>query len=68
MSNYKLHKLSVGDTGGHKYPAISIANKLKVQHSGAEEHLFVGVVDRVCKRMVEVTYRNTLNNLIRTNK
>ena len=69
MNNYKSNILSLEDAGGHKYPDISIASKLKVQHSGAEEHLFAGVMDRVYEnKVLKVSYRSTLNNLIRTNK
>ena len=45
MSNYKFI-LSGGGTGGHIYPAISIANELKVRYPNAE-FLFVGAKDRM---------------------
>lgn len=45
MSNYKFI-LSGGGTGGHIYPAISIANELKTRYPNAE-FLFVGAEDRM---------------------
>jgi UDP-N-acetylglucosamine--N-acetylmuramyl-(pentapeptide) pyrophosphoryl-undecaprenol N-acetylglucosamine transferase len=45
MSNYKII-LSGGGTGGHIYPAIAIANELKLRHPDAE-FLFVGAKDRM---------------------
>lgn len=45
MSNYKFI-LSGGGTGGHIYPAISIANELKERYPNAE-FLFVGAKDRM---------------------
>jgi len=45
MSNYKII-LSGGGTGGHIYPAISIANELKSRHPNAE-FLFVGAKDKM---------------------
>lgn len=45
MSNYKII-LSGGGTGGHIYPAISIANELKLRHPNAE-FLFVGAKDKM---------------------
>ena len=45
MSNYKII-LSGGGTGGHIYPAISIANELKQRHPNAE-FLFVGAKDKM---------------------
>ena len=45
MSNYKII-LSGGGTGGHIYPAISIANELKMRHPSAE-FLFVGALDKM---------------------
>jgi UDP-N-acetylglucosamine--N-acetylmuramyl-(pentapeptide) pyrophosphoryl-undecaprenol N-acetylglucosamine transferase len=45
MSNYKII-LSGGGTGGHIYPAIAIANELKLRHPSAE-FLFVGASDRM---------------------
>jgi UDP-N-acetylglucosamine--N-acetylmuramyl-(pentapeptide) pyrophosphoryl-undecaprenol N-acetylglucosamine transferase len=45
MSNYKII-LSGGGTGGHIYPAIAIANELKLRYPDAE-FLFVGANDRM---------------------
>ncbi|MEZ4801869.1 MAG: undecaprenyldiphospho-muramoylpentapeptide beta-N-acetylglucosaminyltransferase [Gelidibacter sp.] len=45
MSSYKII-LSGGGTGGHIYPAIAIANELKVRFPEAE-FLFVGALDRM---------------------
>ncbi|MDY2587276.1 undecaprenyldiphospho-muramoylpentapeptide beta-N-acetylglucosaminyltransferase [Winogradskyella aquimaris] len=45
MSNYKFI-LSGGGTGGHIYPAIAIANELKLRYPDAE-FLFVGASDRM---------------------
>lgn len=45
MSNYKII-LSGGGTGGHIYPAISIANELKERYPDAE-FLFVGAKDKM---------------------
>jgi UDP-N-acetylglucosamine--N-acetylmuramyl-(pentapeptide) pyrophosphoryl-undecaprenol N-acetylglucosamine transferase len=45
MSNYRII-LSGGGTGGHIYPAISIANELKSRYPGAE-FLFVGAKDKM---------------------
>jgi UDP-N-acetylglucosamine--N-acetylmuramyl-(pentapeptide) pyrophosphoryl-undecaprenol N-acetylglucosamine transferase len=45
MSNYKII-LSGGGTGGHIYPAISIANELKSRFPDAE-FLFVGAKDKM---------------------
>lgn len=45
MSNYKII-LSGGGTGGHIYPAISIANELKSRFPDAE-FLFVGANDKM---------------------
>ena len=45
MGNYKFI-LSGGGTGGHIYPAIAIADELKVRYPGAE-FLFVGASDRM---------------------
>jgi UDP-N-acetylglucosamine--N-acetylmuramyl-(pentapeptide) pyrophosphoryl-undecaprenol N-acetylglucosamine transferase len=45
MSKYKFI-LSGGGTGGHIYPAIAIANELKLRHPNAE-FLFVGASDRM---------------------
>jgi UDP-N-acetylglucosamine--N-acetylmuramyl-(pentapeptide) pyrophosphoryl-undecaprenol N-acetylglucosamine transferase len=45
MSNYKII-LSGGGTGGHIYPAISIANELKSRHPNSE-FLFVGAHDKM---------------------
>ena len=45
MSNYKII-LSGGGTGGHIYPAISIANELKSRFPNAE-FLFVGANDKM---------------------
>lgn len=45
MSNYKFI-LSGGGTGGHIYPAVAIANELKLRHPNAE-FLFVGASDRM---------------------
>ena len=50
MSNYKII-LSGGGTGGHIYPAIAIADELKVRHPKAEL-LFVGAKDRMEMEMV----------------
>ena len=44
-TNYKFI-ISGGGTGGHIYPAIAIANELKVRHPDAE-FLFVGAKDRM---------------------
>jgi UDP-N-acetylglucosamine--N-acetylmuramyl-(pentapeptide) pyrophosphoryl-undecaprenol N-acetylglucosamine transferase len=48
VSNKKTYKiiLSGGGTGGHIYPAIAIANELKLRFSDAE-FLFVGAKDRM---------------------
>lgn len=45
MKNYKFI-LSGGGTGGHIYPAIAIANELKVHYPGCEI-LFVGAKDKM---------------------
>lgn len=45
MSNYKII-LSGGGTGGHIYPAISIANELKSRYPDSE-FLFVGAKDKM---------------------
>ena len=45
MSNYKII-LSGGGTGGHIYPAIAIADELKLRFPDAE-FLFVGASDRM---------------------
>lgn len=45
MDNYKFI-LSGGGTGGHIYPAIAIANELKIRFPNAE-FLFVGASDRM---------------------
>ena len=45
MENYKII-LSGGGTGGHIYPAISIANELKSRYPDAE-FLFVGAKDKM---------------------
>lgn len=45
MGNYRFI-LSGGGTGGHIYPAIAIANELKVRYPDAE-FLFVGAKDRM---------------------
>jgi len=45
MSRYKII-LSGGGTGGHIYPAIAIANELKLRYPDAE-FLFVGAKDRM---------------------
>lgn len=45
MSNYKII-LSGGGTGGHIFPAISIANELKQRYPEAE-FLFVGAKDKM---------------------
>jgi len=45
MRKYKII-LSGGGTGGHIYPAIAIANELKLRHKDAE-FLFVGAKDRM---------------------
>lgn len=45
MKNYKFI-LSGGGTGGHIYPAIAIANELKLQFPDAE-FLFVGAKDKM---------------------
>ncbi|WP_439152895.1 undecaprenyldiphospho-muramoylpentapeptide beta-N-acetylglucosaminyltransferase [Winogradskyella sp.] len=45
MSNYKFI-LSGGGTGGHIYPAVAIANELKLRHPNSE-FLFVGSSDRM---------------------
>ena len=45
MSNYKII-LSGGGTGGHIYPAIAIANELKLRFPDAE-FLFVGALGRM---------------------
>ncbi|RED50173.1 undecaprenyldiphospho-muramoylpentapeptide beta-N-acetylglucosaminyltransferase [Seonamhaeicola aphaedonensis] len=45
MSHYKII-LSGGGTGGHIYPAIAIANELKLRYPDAE-FLFVGAKDRM---------------------
>ncbi|MDN3674684.1 undecaprenyldiphospho-muramoylpentapeptide beta-N-acetylglucosaminyltransferase [Flavobacterium branchiarum] len=45
MTKYKFI-LSGGGTGGHIYPAIAIANELKIQYPDAE-FLFVGAKDKM---------------------
>lgn len=45
MDNYRFI-LSGGGTGGHIYPAIAIADELKIRHPDAE-FLFVGAQDRM---------------------
>jgi UDP-N-acetylglucosamine--N-acetylmuramyl-(pentapeptide) pyrophosphoryl-undecaprenol N-acetylglucosamine transferase len=45
MSNYKFI-LSGGGTGGHIYPAVAIADELKLRYPDAE-FLFVGASDRM---------------------
>lgn len=45
MSNYKFI-LSGGGTGGHIYPAVAIADELKLRYPNAE-FLFVGASDRM---------------------
>lgn len=45
MAKYKFI-LSGGGTGGHIYPAIAIANELKLQFPDAE-FLFVGAKDKM---------------------
>ena len=45
MSNYRII-LSGGGTGGHIYPAISIANELKSRYPECE-FLFVGALDKM---------------------
>ena len=45
MGNYKFI-LSGGGTGGHIYPAVAIANELKLRHPDADI-LFVGAKDRM---------------------
>ena len=45
MSKYRII-LSGGDTGGHIYPAISIANELKSRYPDSE-FLFVGAKDKM---------------------
>ena len=45
MGSYRFI-LSGGGTGGHIYPAIAIANELKVRYPDAE-FLFVGAKDRM---------------------
>ena len=45
MKHYKF-VISGGGTGGHIYPAIAIANELKVKYPNAE-FLFVGAKDRM---------------------
>ncbi|WP_400076730.1 undecaprenyldiphospho-muramoylpentapeptide beta-N-acetylglucosaminyltransferase [Winogradskyella sp. R77965] len=45
MSNYKFI-LSGGGTGGHIYPAVAIADELKIRYPDAE-FLFVGASDRM---------------------
>jgi len=45
MSHYKI-RLSGGGTGGHIYPAISIANELKSRFPNTE-FLFVGALDKM---------------------
>lgn len=45
MSSYKFI-LSGGGTGGHIYPAVAIADELKLRHPNAE-FLFVGAADRM---------------------
>ncbi len=45
MDNYRFI-LSGGGTGGHIYPAIAIADELKLRHPNAE-FLFVGAKDRM---------------------
>lgn len=51
MANNKKFILSGGGTGGHIYPAIAIANELKLRFPGAE-FLFVGAKDRMEMHMV----------------
>ncbi|NJB81502.1 undecaprenyldiphospho-muramoylpentapeptide beta-N-acetylglucosaminyltransferase [Wenyingzhuangia aestuarii] len=46
MSNIKRILISGGGTGGHIYPAIAIANELKVRYPDAE-FLFVGAQDKM---------------------
>jgi UDP-N-acetylglucosamine--N-acetylmuramyl-(pentapeptide) pyrophosphoryl-undecaprenol N-acetylglucosamine transferase len=45
VKHYKFI-ISGGGTGGHIYPAIAIANKLKMRYPGAE-FLFIGAKDRM---------------------
>lgn len=45
MNNYKFI-ISGGGTGGHIYPAIAIANELKIQYPDAK-FLFVGASDKM---------------------
>lgn len=45
MNNYKFI-ISGGGTGGHIYPAVAIANELKVRYPNAD-FLFVGAKDRM---------------------
>lgn len=45
MKPYKFI-ISGGGTGGHIYPAVAIANELKIKYPGAE-FLFVGAKDRM---------------------
>lgn len=45
-SNTKKILISGGGTGGHIYPAIAIANELKLRYSDAE-FLFVGALDKM---------------------
>lgn len=49
--------LSGGGTGGHIYPAVSIANELKVKYPGAK-FLFVGAKDRMEMEKVPQTGYN----------
>lgn len=56
MSNYRII-LSGGGTGGHIYPAIAIANELKLRFPDAE-FLFVGALDRMeMEKVPQAGYR-----------
>lgn len=56
MDNYRFI-FSGGGTGGHIYPAIAIANELKVRYPDAE-FLFVGAKDRMeMEKVPEAGYR-----------
>ena len=46
MKNSMRILVSGGGTGGHIYPAIAIANEIKVRHPDAE-FLFVGAQDKM---------------------